>query len=62
MTAKAIGQITTCEEAEVTIICRKIYWQDLVRDNIPQEVMARVYPEADSHRMFVGEVVEIIKA
>lgn len=61
LTIKPIGQVVTYEEAEVTIICRKIYWQDLVKENIPQDAIDLFYKEEDPHRMFVGEVVEIIK-
>ena len=60
LTPKAAGQVTTYEEAEVTIICRKIYWQDLIRSNIPKEAVEKFYTKERPHRMFVGEVVEII--
>ena len=45
LTVKPIGQVVTYEEAEVTIICRKIYWQDLVRDNMPEDAVERFYTE-----------------
>ena len=45
----------------MTIICRKIYWQDLVRENMPEDAVERFYTEDEPHRMFIGEVVEIIK-
>jgi flavin reductase (DIM6/NTAB) family NADH-FMN oxidoreductase RutF len=61
LTIKPIGQVVTYEEAEVTIICRKIYWQDLVRENMPEDAVERFYTEEEPHRMFIGEVVEIIK-
>lgn len=61
LTIKPIGQVVTYEEAEVTIVCRKIYWQDFVKGNIPQDTIDLFYKEEDPHRMFVGEVMEIIK-
>ena len=61
LTVKPIGQVVTYEEAEVTIICRKIYWQDLVRENMPEDAVESFYTEEEPHRMFIGEVVEIIK-
>ena len=61
LTIKPIGQVVTYEEAEVTIVCRKTYWQDFVKGNIPQDAIDLFYKEEDPHRMFVGEVVEIIK-
>ena len=60
LTAKPIGQVVTYEEAEVTFICRKIYWQDMVRENMPEDAVERFYTEEEPHRMFIGEVVEII--
>ena len=45
----------------MTIICRKIYWQDLVRENMPEDAVERFYTEEEPHRMFIGEVVEILK-
>ena len=61
LTVKPIGQVVTYEEAEVTIICRTIHWQDLIRENMPEDAVERFYTEEEPHRMFVGEVVEIIK-
>ncbi len=50
------------EEAEVSIICKKIYWQDLLRENMLEDAVERFYTEEDPHRMFVGDAVEIIKS
>ena len=61
LTVRPVGQAVTYKEAEATFLCRKIYWQDLVRENIPQEEIERFYTTEEPHRMFVGEVVEIIK-
>jgi len=60
LTARSIGQTVTYGEAEVTIICRKIYWQDLIRENMPKDEVEMFCLEEEPHRMFVGEVVEII--
>ncbi len=61
LTVKPIGQAVTYEEAEVTFICRKIYWQDLARENMPEDAVERFYTEEEPHRMFIGEVVEIVR-
>ena len=61
LTVKPIGQAVTYEEAEVTFICRKIYWQDLARENMPGDAVERFYTEEEPHRMFIGEVVEIVR-
>ena len=49
------------EEAELTLVCRKIYCQDLDLEQIPQEVRDAFYKDEPVHRMYIGEVVEIIK-
>ena len=62
LTVKPVGQVVTYEEAEVTVICHKIYWQDLIRENMPENEVERFYTEEEPHRMFIGEVVEILKS
>ena len=62
LTVKPVGQVVTYEEAEVTVICHKIYWQDLIRENMPENEVERFYTEGEPHRMFIGEVVEILKS
>ena len=58
---KAVDQSVTFKEAEVTLLCKKIYWQDLVRENMPEEVVEQVYSREEPHRMYIGEVVDIIR-
>lgn len=57
---KDLGEAVTFEEASVTMVCRKIYWQDLDPANMPAEVVKKQYVTEAPHRMFIGEVVEII--
>ncbi|MBQ6479195.1 MAG: flavin reductase [Erysipelotrichaceae bacterium] len=54
-----LGKAVTYQEAEVTILCKKIYAQDLETDKMPPEVVDRYYMTEAPHRMFIGEVVEI---
>ncbi len=61
LTAKELGDAVTFEGAAVTMLCRKIYWQDLDPANMPAEVVKQLYVMEAPHRMFIGEVVEIIK-
>ncbi len=47
-------------EARLVIICKKIYTQDLVRENILNPAILKemfLHPEFPMHRMYVGEVV-----
>ena len=61
LTPVDLGKAVTYKEAEVTILCRKIYAQDLEADKMPPEVVEHYYTEEAPHRMFIGEVVDIIR-
>ena len=61
LTPEALEHGVAFAQAETTLVCRKIYWQDLVKENMPEDAVERFYTTEEPHRMFVGEVVEIIK-
>ena len=61
LTPKQSGQTMTFEEAEVTVICRKLFKQRLDTDNIPGDVVKAFYTGDALHDMYIGEVVEIIR-
>ncbi len=53
------------KEAKLTIICKKIYFQDLKLENINKESITqkeidRFYQKEPMHRMYIGEVIDII--
>jgi len=50
----------TFAEAEKTLVCRKIYRQDLDTSAMPPEMVQKYYTEDAPHTMFVGEVVRIL--
>ena len=52
---------TSFAEAEVTLLCRKICWQDLDPRNVPGFAHERYYQSEAEHRMFIGEVIDIIR-
>ena len=54
------GQAVTYEEAEVTILCKKIYWQDMDAEHMPEDVVKMHYSVEEPHRLFIGEVLEIM--
>ena len=60
LTAKGLDKSFTYEEAEITVLCRKMYSQDMDINEMPEEVARQDYPTGDVHRMFIGEVVDII--
>ena len=61
LTPELLPQGITFRQAETTLVCRKIYCQDLDLEQIPQEVRDAFYKDEPVHRMYIGEVVEIIK-
>ena len=60
LTPKFMENAMTFEEAKLTIVCKKIYQQELDINNIPKEYSDRFYENDEIHEMFIGEVVDII--
>lgn len=51
----------TFKEANVTLLCRKIYHQDLDTTTMPADVVKGYYESEAPHTMYIGEVIDIIK-
>lgn len=49
----------TFKEAHTTLVCKKIYHQDLDVAQMPEDVIKNYYEIEAPHRMYIGEVVEI---
>ena len=47
-------------QADVTLVCRKLYHNDLVEENIPEDVLKTFYDPEPIHRMYIAEVIEMI--
>ena len=57
------GDAPFFDEAELVLVCRKLYAQDMLPEFvIDSGAAAPFYPEGDWHRMYVGEVVEAYQA
>ncbi len=62
LTAEPIGSAAVgFLEAKEVLVCRTMYWQDLVRDNMEKEVMERNYIYDEPHRMYIAEVLQVIR-
>lgn len=49
------------EEAELVLVCRKLYRQDLREDCfVDAAVVESCYPSRDFHRMYVGEITSCL--
>ena len=60
LTPKAVENSMTFEEAEVTLVCRKLFKQRLNPENIIDEKAKAFYDGDAEHDMYIGEVVEIL--
>lgn len=48
------------EEAELVLVCKKMYFDDLEPENFLEPEIEKVYETKDYHRMYVGEIVEVL--
>lgn len=55
------GKAPYFEEAELVLVCRKRYVQDMDPAQIPQDVKETYYAQQDYHTMYVGEIVEVLR-
>lgn len=49
-------------EADTVIICRKVYRQEMKPECFLDSSIERHYPQKDYHIMYLGEIVECLKA
>lgn len=49
------------EEAELVLVCKKIYFDDFEPENFLTPEIAGVYENKDYHRMYVGEIIEVLE-
>ncbi len=45
-------------EANLVLICKKLYTHDIDKEKFMDSTLSSVYPEGDYHRMYIGEIVE----
>lgn len=58
---KAIGNAVTFEQAETTLVCKKMYCQFMDLDAMPKDVQEQYYSDHDVHYLFIGEVTDLIE-
>lgn len=49
------------EEADLVLVCRKRFAQDMDPACIPGDVKEKWYPNQDYHTMYIGEIVEVLQ-
>lgn len=61
LSAVKAGESVTYKEAEVTLLCKKLYLSDIETKDLPADIAETFYPDGDIHRLYIGEVVDIIR-
>lgn len=57
--AYGAGDAPYFEQAELVLVCRKLYYQDIDPAHfLDQGIDGKWYPQKDYHRMYIGEIVE----
>lgn len=60
LTPVAMDGSVTFAQAKTTLLCRKLYHQDMIPENIPGDIWNRFYQEGEiPHRMYIGEVIAV---
>ncbi|MCR5640780.1 MAG: flavin reductase [Lachnospiraceae bacterium] len=57
LTPKALESGMTFEEAEVTLVCKKLFMQRMEPSNMAPEIAKQFYESDAEHDMYIGEVV-----
>ncbi len=60
LTPEFLENTVSFKEAKLTIVCKKIYFQDMDINNISENEVDRFYKNEPIHRMYIGEVIDII--
>lgn len=60
LTPEFLENSISFKESKLTIVCKKIYFQDFDITTIPQNEVEKFYKTEPVHRMYIGEVIDII--
>ncbi len=61
LTPREAGPSMTFAEAEVTLVCKKLYRSRLELSDLPEDVVRDHYADNVPHDMYIGQVVDIIR-
>ena len=60
LTAVELEKSMGFEESEITVLCRKLYYQDIKPEGfVDEKIDSECYAAKDYHRMYVGEIVKV---
>ncbi|MCR5295399.1 MAG: flavin reductase [Lachnospiraceae bacterium] len=60
LTPKEAGETMTFAEAEVTLLCRKLFKQPMDPANMPADLVEQFYKKDAPHDLYIGEVIEVL--
>ena len=61
LTAIPCGETVTYAEARRTLLCRKLFAQDMKTENFTPEVIRKFYGSEPAHKLYIGEIIDIIE-
>ena len=61
LTPEALKNAVRYKEAELTLLCRKMYRAEMEKSAMPSEAIRDYYESEAPHTLYIGEVVEIIR-
>lgn len=62
LTPKAVGDAVGYQQATLTLVCKKIYSNQFIKERIPEDAVAAFYSGVDGvepHHMYIGEVLHM---
>lgn len=61
LTPVPAGESVTFAQAHTTLLCRKLYAQDMDPAALDTQLREKIYGDEPLHRMYIGEVVQILR-
>ena len=55
----AAGQAPYIQEADLVLVCKKRYWNDLNPAHMDEEALSN-YQAKDYHRVYIGEITQVL--
>ncbi len=49
------------EQAELVLVCKKLYYQDILPEHFLDPSIAKDYPNGDYHRLYIGEILRVLE-
>ena len=61
LTPEALPNAVRYKEAELTLLCRKMYHAEMDKSAMPSEAIRDYYESEAPHTLYIGEVVELLR-